>query len=516
MSRFFFNKNIMKIKIITLLLLCISSFAQVQPTFKWSTEPTTIENETEFNIEHIYESGRLFKVKSKYNEKTFNTDVLADIYSPNDDFEKDDTNTLSVEQPVMGLNMLTFNAMFRLSGKEYIHFLDEYNKTSRENEMFFQKVNIDTRTKSRIQMVTKMPGKNGTNPGEFYVTQSENKQFYVVLKQPSYDKKVNEKVVLCLLDDKLKTVKEIEYEYPFSSKQSGDNTLYVSNSGNVFMVKNIDLPKMKPYMSLYFWNTQENKITEKSLKLEQDILQINQFKGHFIGDDFYLQGFYSDSARFFSVSYGQSSPSTGIFSAKFNANSGEMNYFVSNPTERYKNFLIKDVLVEGNKTWLLFDQVYKETKRLPQQPGAAAFDFKYEYKYDSAGMTIAMVDLTTGKLDWITDIKNEEPETVNDNGEFFSALYFLKNNKLSLIYNDTKNLNKGLVSILYNSRIPILQTIDSSGKTTERQELLSAGVGNTKKHCYELDTSFKVKTTDGNYIVRAKCGNSAWYGYLTF
>ena len=77
----------MKIKIITLLLLCISSFAQVQPTFKWSTEPTTIENETEFNIEHIYESGRLFKVKSKYNEKTFNTDVLADIYSPNDDFD---------------------------------------------------------------------------------------------------------------------------------------------------------------------------------------------------------------------------------------------------------------------------------------------------------------------------------------------------------------------------------------------------------------------------------------------
>jgi hypothetical protein len=131
-------------------------------------------------------------------------------------------------------------------------------------------------------------------------------------------------------------------------------------------------------------------------------------------------------------------------------------------------------------------------------------------------MTIAMLDLITGKLDWITDIKNDEQGTINDNGEFFSSLYFLKNNKLSLIYNDTKNLNKGLVSILYNSRIPVLQTIDSTGKTIERVELLSAGVGNTKKHCYELDTSFKVKTSDGNYIVRAKCGNSAWYGYLTF
>ncbi|WP_395044268.1 hypothetical protein [Flavobacterium sp.] len=505
----------MKIKLIMFLLLCVSSFAQTQPSFTWSKEASSIENETEYKIENVLESDRLFRVKSKYNDKVFNTDVFVDIFDSKDDFEKDDTNTISVEQPVMGLNMLTLNSMFQVKGKEYVYFLTEYNRTSRENELFFQKVNIDTKTKTRTQLTTKMPGKNGSNPGEFYVAQSENKMFYVILKQPSYDKKVNEKVMLCLLDDKFKVVKEIEYEFPFSSKQSGDQTLFVSNTGNVFMLKNIDLPKAKPYMGLYFWDSKANTVTEKSLKLEQDFLQINQFKGKFINDDFYLQGFYSDSARFFSISYGVSSPSTGIFGSKFNALTGEMNYFTYNATNRYKNFYIKDILFDGNKSWMIFDQVYKETKRLPLPPGSASFDFKYEYKYDSVGLTVAMLDITSGKLDWITDIKNDEPSTLNDNGNFVSSLYFLKNNKLSLIYNDTRDLNTGAVHVPYNSRIPVLQTIDAQGKTIERMDLTNAGVGNTKKHCFELDTSFKVQTADGSYIVRAKCGNSAWYGFLT-
>lgn len=484
-------------------------------TFTWSTEPTTIENESEYKIEHVFDNERLFKLKSKYNDKVFNTDVLVDVFDPKDDFEKDDTNNLSPEQPAMGLNMLTLKNMFYISGKSYVQFFEEFNRSTKENEFLAQKVNIDTKSRTKIQLVTKMAGKNGSNPGNFYVAQSENKNFYVVLREPSYDKKINEKITLCLLDANFKLVKEIEYEFPFSSKQSKDQTLFVSNSGNVYLLKNIDMPKMKPYLSCYFWNSSTNAITEKSLKLENDY-QINKFIGTFVNDEFLLQGFYSDGARFFQISYGESSPSVGILAAKFSA-SGELVYLSQNKTERYKNFYLKDILVENNKSWLIFDQMYKETKRLPSANPASPLDYRYEFIYETKGITLAMIDNSTGKMDWISNINNEERSTSNDNGDFFSSLYFLKNKQLSLIYNDTRDLNSGVVHVPHYTRVPVIQTFDEKGKMISGRDLNDSGAGGNKKNCFELDTSFKVPTLEkDNYIVRLKCGNSARYGYLKF
>lgn len=483
-------------------------------TFTWSTESEQFATETEFEIEHVIDQNKLFKIKSKYNDKVFNKDVFVDIFDLKNDFEKEDTNILSVDQPVMGLNMLTLEEMFYLSERNYIHFLSEYNRDTREYELFFQKANIDTKSKSKLQLVTKMIGKNGTNPGNFKIAQSQNKQFYAVLKEPSYDKKINEKITICLLDANLKVVKEVDYEFTFSTKQSRDKTLYVSNFGSVYLVKNIDLPKIKPYLAVYFWDGSSTSIKETSLKLEND-LQINQFKGQFVAEDFYLQGFYSENIRFFQVSMGESSPANGIISAQFSA-SGNLNYITLNPTNRYKNFYLKDAIHENNKTWMLFDQTYKNTKRLPSADPSKPFEYRYEYLFESKGITLAMIDNTTGKMEWLNNIDNPEPTTINDNGAFLSCLYFLKNNQLSLIYNDTRDLNKGAIHIAYNSRMPVLQTFDSTGKMTKNIDLSNAGVGGTKSHCYELDTSLKVKVNENTFIVRSRCGTNAIYGYLNF
>lgn len=501
----------MKINLFLLLVLPLSVSAQ---SFKWAPEPEPFSNESDYKIEHVFDQNKLFKIKSKYNDKVFNIDVLVDIFDTKVDFEMEETNVLSVEQPMMGLNMLTLEELFYLSGRNYIYFLSEFNRTTKEYELFSQKVNIDTKTKSKLQFVTKMLGKNGTNPGNFYIAQSQNKEFYVVLKESSYDKKINEKITLCLLDATSKVVKEVEYEFPFSSKQSGDKTLYVSNTGSVYMVKNIDLPKTKPYLAVYFWDGVNSTIKETSLKLEND-LQINQYKGQFVDSAFYLQGFYSDSARFFSVSYGESAPSLGVVSGQFSL-SGDLNYLTLNPTERYKNLYLKDALHEANKTWMIFDQTYKSTKRLPSADPAKPFDYRYEFLFESRGMTIAMIDNKTGKMEWLNNIANPEPTTINDNGAFVSSLYFLKNKQLSIIYNDTHDLNKGAIHVVYNSRTPVLQTFDATGKMIQNKELTDAGVGGTKEHCFELDTSFKVEAEDNTYIVRSRCGSNAIYGYLKF
>lgn len=262
--------TIKKLKISFLIFTGLTMNAQ---TFEWSAKKTKITEESEYQTQTVLLGDKLFNVKTRYNDKVYNTDVYVDQYDLRGDFEKMERN-LSVEQPAMGLNMSTFNSIFPLSGKEFVAFYTQYNKTTRENELFFETDDIETGSKTKQELAAKIPGKSGTNPGNFYVAQSADKKFYAIVAQPSYDKKINEKITLVLLDGNFKKVKELEYEFPFSSKQSGDQTIFVSDNGNVFLIKNIDLPKMKPYLSAYFWNTSANTVSEENLKLEND-LQLN-------------------------------------------------------------------------------------------------------------------------------------------------------------------------------------------------------------------------------------------------
>lgn len=499
--------NVLKISLFLTLLGGLHMNGQ---TFDWSGKKTAIVDESEFKTESVLVGNKLYNVKTRYNDKVYNTDVLVDIYDLKDNFDKYDKN-LSVEQPAMGLNMATFNNLFPLSGKEFVTFYSLYNKTSRENELFFEKDDADTGNKTKFELVAKVPGKSGTNPGNFYVAQSANKKFYAVIAQPSYDKKINEKITLVLLDSNFKKIKELEYEFPFSSKQSGDQTIFVADNGNVFIIKNIDLPKMKPYLSAYFWNTSANTVSESSLKLDAD-LQINAIKGRFTNNDLYLFGTTDVSDRYMSVSIGQASPATGIFAAKLAAD-GKVVYAKSTPVDKYKNLVIAETIADGEKTWLVYDQKYKAKRRLPADKNDP-LNYRYDYVYDSAGTVVVMVDNASGKMDWISNIKNNERTTENDNGAFNASLVFLKNGKLSVIYNDTRNFSKGILPDL--RRVPVIQTFDNTGKSDKTDVVNHGGIAASKENCFELDPSFKVQQPDGSFIVRTRCKNDARYGYLKF
>ncbi|MFT3793845.1 hypothetical protein [Flavobacterium sp.] len=489
------------------LLLLISSALNAQ-TFDWSGKKTKITEDSEYQTQSVLLGDKLYNVKTRYNEKVYNTDVYVDRYDLKDNFDKSERN-LSVEQPAMGLNLSTFNSIFPYSEKEFVAFYSLYNKTSRENELYVEKDDIDSGSKTKVEMVAKVPGKSGTNPGNFYVAQSANRKFYAIVAQPLYDKKINEKITLVLLDANFKEVKKLEYEFPFSSKQSGDQTIFVSDNGQVFLIKNIDLPKMKPYLSAYFWNTSANTVSEESLKLEND-LQINAIKGQFLNNELYLNGT-TDAAERYAVTWGQASPAVGIFAAKFTAD-GKLVYAKNNPVEKYKNLVTSEAIIDADKIWVIYDQKYKAKRRQPADKNDP-LNYKYDYVYDSAGTVVLMIDNATGKMDWISNIKNNERTTENDNGAFNAAMVFLKNGKLSVIYNDTRNFGKALLPDL--RRVPVIEMFDRSGKS-EKKDIANPGIAESKENCFELDPSFKIQQSPGVYIVRTRCKGDARYGYLKF
>ena len=489
----------MKKLILLTLLVTSTSFAQ---KFQWSETSTTIENEADYKIENYF-YGRLFKLKTKYNQETFNKDVLVDILDSNDDFESEVVNA-SLEQPVMGLNMKTLIDLFQLNEKNFVYFVTEFDKSTKMNELFWMTANIDTGSKTKHKFITSFAGKNGVNPGDYYVAQSPNKEFYVALKVPSYDKKVNQKITFTLIDKTFKVVKEKEYEFPFSSKQSGNQQLFVSNEGVVFMVKEIELPKVKPYKSVYIWNPSTDAVVEETLKLEND-LQIHQLKGQFYESDFYIQGLYTDknSRDFqFNVSYSGSDGvnSLGVVCAKFDGK-GARKYLTLNNTGKINDLNIKDFVVSGDKTWALMDHMFVISKRRP----LAQTNMKIinDYTYSNNGIEVGLINNTTGVLEWLHSTKISHPSTTNDNGDLISFMYNVTNEGVTLIYNQH-------ISI-YQSKLPILQNYTKTGKLIN-----STPLPNTLPNKYSLDNSTFVKVENNKYMVRCKLGNSAKYGYLTF
>ena len=158
--------------------------------------------------------------------------------------------------------------------------------------------------------------------------------------------------------------------------------------------------------------------------------------------------------------------------------------------------------------------MYKGTKRLPSSDPSKPLNYNYEYSYLSTGFSVAKLDAKTGKLDWFTRLKNEEPKTVNDNGDFLKYLPFFRNNQLQLLYNDSRDIHQNTKYFVKDSRFAVVTLINEEGAIVSTQDILGSGVGRNISFCYELDLSFALPAGENTFIVRSKCGNSSRFGYL--
>lgn len=511
----------MNLKTLSSICLCffVSLILGQNPTFKWNEVNTPIQNELNFDINHHFDGKRVFFVKSKYNEEIFNKDVFVDIYDTRDEFEKDETDfSVGVEQPAMGKNMQTVSYLFPLKNKDYVYFLTEYNNKTKEYELSAQKINFDTGTKYETNFISKMSAKNMFNIGDYFVAQSENKEFYGVVSRPIGDKKLNENVKLMVLDANFKIIKSLDYTFNFTTKQSFKIDVHVTNDGNLSLVREIDLPKMKPFKSLFYWNSTTSTINEHNLKQELDY-PVGQYKWKEGNGESYFIGTVSDGKSKVIVDLGgalpEGNPVVGLLFMSFDKN-GQLVVNEKIKTERHNNLNFQDIKLENGKLWILFNELYKGTKRLPSSDPAKPLNYNYEYSYIATGFTVTNIDSKNGKLNWTTRIKNDEQKSLNDNGDFLKYLPFFRDNKLYLIYNDSRDINPNTKYFVKDSRFVVMSTINQDGTIVSSKDITNSGVGRTYNFCYELDLSFALGVDDNTFIVRSKCGNSSRFGYLSF
>jgi hypothetical protein len=487
------------------------TFTLSAQTFTWGTASPSLK-ETEAKVNYVIDA-KLYQTNSIYNDKVFNRTVKSNSYSLTN-LNKEKTNDFSVEQPLMGLAMMTHLEMFPEKGTNQIIFLDNFNTKTKERELFWQRVNLETNEKTNPALVTSMPTRNST----YFITQSPNKLFYAVVKQFSFDKKMNEKINVTLIDKDFKVIKEITFESQYLNKTQSDPKLFVSNQGTVFVVKEIDLAKMKAFKTVYFWDGNSATMQETSLKFENDY-QIYQYQGHFDGDDFYIHGLYTRIGSKGVQMYGGGLPAAGIYAARFNGK-GEKRYIEANETGEIPGLNLKDFTFDGLKTWLFADKMFLLQKNKPPVPGAGAFNFEKDNFYSNTAFVFGKLDNETGKLEWKKEIKYDEPNTTNDNGAFLSYLPIVKNNQLILLFNDTQKTK--VDRYVMDDRFTAFDTYDANGNLVSNTLIPETGLELKYRYNYgfeenfDLDTTVLIKIKDGKYIVRAKSGSNEKFGYLTF
>ncbi|MGB0522259.1 MAG: hypothetical protein ACPGJS_04835 [Flammeovirgaceae bacterium] len=466
------------------ILLCwtVSSFAQ---NVSWGL-PSKTQEEQGFEVQWVADGTEfIYKVKSKYDLSIFDTRVIVEKYKFSN-LEKLGEETISKKEP-----RFTNNGIFQKEGLDFLFFAREFK--GGELVLSWQDVNIATGAKGTRTEIARIKGKNINNSGRFIVAQSADKEYYAVLQEQMFVKKTNEKVAISLFDKNFKLVKTVSYQYPYLAKRGPIHNLYVSDEGDVYLVKNVKQPKMKPFLSLFYWDQTKNSLTEHSLKLENN-LQILQFQGQFQDNSLFIQGvFTTEGSKGIQMKVGyagsEGATANGILAAKFTK--GKKDYLQMNKTDRLYNVNLKAFEIGDEKTFGMFDRLFVEKKN---KPGTTNTDFQYDYFYSYSGFYMAMLDNATGKLDWLSTIEDEEPKSKNDGGDLLSYVYHIGEENIVVFYNDTR---KGY-------RYPVKEVYDMKGARVSKADIFKPGLGGTGGTYFNLsmDTFFPLR--DNIYLIKAK------------
>lgn len=501
---------------LSLFVALIVSGATLGQSFQWSY-PFQRDDETGADVRHLKVQD-VYRLKSKYDMDIFNYRISADRFDAKT-LEKLDGIDLGLVGPQRRTADKTHLAHYQKEGLDFVFFSSEMNIKTKETQLFWQDVNIKTGEKSDFHLLASVPGKGLVNVGNFRTAQSPNGKFYAVMIEPAFYKKTPETVELEIYDEDFKLVAHIEHEFDWQATRGPEHVLRVGDEGDVYFLKKVELPKMKPYMLVYFWNRGDNTLVEYSLKQDDDY-QVGQIHTYFDGPDFYIAALLTDKG---STTFGMKIDMTGrhsgtagsaLFAVKFSG--GNPSHQVRNDFDNIiSNLSIKTILPHEDKHFVIMEQAYTKEDRSTVVHGATQ-EVTINYTYLNNGFVISLVEAETGKMAWIHRIATNEPDTRNDDGAFLSVLPFVRNGNLVLIYNESRDLRSAIIHHPMIRRFPVIEIISPNGQTVDRQTLVAAGVGMEEEELFDLDTRVILPVSENKYLIRARSRAEFKYGYMEF
>lgn len=405
-------------------------------------------------------------------------------------------------------------------------FFDTYEKDSKTRMLFCQQVSLDGQFIGNLTEIDRISAKKKSNSGNFKIEASEDSTKFVVIQNPPYEKKADEKFLFKVYNGNLENLSNSAITLPFKDKDVAIDDYYISNKGDIYMLLNIAIEKKKKakgqddeYYSLLCLNSStDNSLADYRLQIpNRNIVDIS-IRVDNKNNTVLCSGFYSDiksSAKwafdldgFFHLNVDVKSQK--ILSQSYKNISDDLVKQLNGQREDKEikdtkgvrgTFKIRDQVIrsDGSSMIVAESRWVRAVERCRTSSNGVTICTTNYYYYRNNIFVIAIS--SEGEVQAFYDIPKKQL-SVNDNGLYSSFMLIEKDDRIFFIYNDNpKNMDPEMTTIrdvklfkLPKSGILVATELLPDGRYT-KQLLVS---NKERKMVARLEGGFKVD--NGVYI----------------
>jgi hypothetical protein len=367
---------------------------------------------------------------------------------------------------------------FTVQSDKMLLFRSVYNKAEKRTALFAHEVSDKGVVNSSGKEVASISSEKLMNAGNFTIEASADGKYFVILEEQPFLKESKEKIGVSVYDNALNKTWHKDYEFPYDCRKGPENSAVVTNSGLVYLLKKIVIPKTPEAYSVFVFSGNGANVKETSLKLEDPkkivnySTAVNQSNG-----DLTIAGYYTEDGKV-SVSIGGVN-FKGQFYFRLNGTNGDIAASGTNPFEKIMNSLrVLNVRLLDHSTYLFGESQY-EANLSTNRADAHGFP-AYDREYHADAMYITVFD-ESGKASSNT-ILPKDNKSVEDGGFGNGYATGVSGGKVFIVYNDFQYKHDGLEHkivgpALANLKVPVIQPLSAAGKPEKEIPMIGYSVG---------------------------------------
>lgn len=429
----------MKIKSFTLLLvglfMSVLSLAQ-EPAYKWA-EPNT-NNYPARNINKLLSLGDEGFVLLKIDKtQVYRPVYFLEIY--NAELKLVDTRKVEFDGGVMKEGFY-LDEITVVNDKIYA-LITKWSKSAQKRTQVIRELSLDGTMDEGVELDF-IKAEKMRKSGSFKTAFSDDGSKLLVLSEFPFEKKAMDKIKLtCYSFPAMRPLWSKEKVLNFPSKRSSNHDIAVSNSGEAFVFKTY-IEKLKYTYTMYSCGGEDGIIEPNTLKMEgkviRDYRMLFDEKNQFL----FYSTYTNKTSKYIngSVFVKYNGVKQTVFERKIWDKSlvakieGERR--AEKGEESYLSYVyIKDILFrKDGKMLVLMEQLNHTNKAVA---GSSPIQYTHEWHYKD--FIVQCLDPVSGNLFWWHSFdKTQDFITNNDQENYGSYIYHLKNDRLYVLWNNQK------------------------------------------------------------------------------
>lgn len=406
--------------LIQLSLLIFFTVKAQQVTF---VEPRTTQEVERPTFEPYAAGGRYYILQKQFNMSSpvlydMQLDAYGSAYKPMGSNVLDKT---------LAMGDANLQNGFFVVNNQLVQFKSEFKSTGSKKKMLLYYYIFDKEgNRQKGQLLAEFPSLKALNAGNFHVNVSEDGSKVAVFCEMPFVKNTKEEAILMVFDADWNQLWKETITFPYDSRRGPQNDLFVSNQGEVAIVKQVKVKKEADKFQVFTFS-RDGKMTGEAAINPSENFTISTYEGHFNQDGkLILSGNYYKDQK---VGINVETPD-GPFFALIDPLTGTIPLMqASTYTRAHQNLVVLDAFVyPDNSVLLVSEQVYEKSTA---RPGGG---FEYDYEYNHKNIVVARLN-SDGGFEWEYVIERDL-KSMNDGGRFFSVVTGPAGEETRLLYRD--------------------------------------------------------------------------------